>query len=385
MTALAEQAAKEGVQKPSRLRSSHASHSSSSGATSILNAQGDSSAAPAGFAASVADEGVTALRRFDSSLDELRYSLRSVVRHMSWFNKLYLVTSGQVPSWLNLSNPRVTVVPHSSIFQEPDDLPTFNSAAIEANVHRIPGLSQCYVVFNDDFFLTRQVTRSFFVTPEGGEYIYNAWKFTDACYKSSRECAQDTFGASLRYVNALFNAKFRWRNRQAQSHMMHFVQKKWMERLQADFPAEYRATSSHHFRSSQNMQFAAAYKWYLIERGHAHEQLPPKHRTLFIPVTVEDVARIHRAVEAAWARPDIAVVCLNDERSSSNVSARAEVNIVLGNFLQNAYPEPSEFELRDGMVDSCSGHLTSSYGTLPDEKDVHAVCSIVRSLDPERG
>lgn len=46
----------------------------------------------------------------------------------------------QVPSWLDVSNPRVTVVPHTSIFADAaNQLPTFNTNAIEANIPNIPG------------------------------------------------------------------------------------------------------------------------------------------------------------------------------------------------------------------------------------------------------
>jgi len=39
------------------------------------------------------------------------------------------------------------------IFPRKDDLPTFNSAAIECHLHRIPGLSENFLYFNDDFLL----------------------------------------------------------------------------------------------------------------------------------------------------------------------------------------------------------------------------------------
>lgn len=49
--------------------------------------------------------------RFEDN-EELRYSLRSVERHAPWVRHIFIVTNGQIPSWLNLDNPRVTVVSH---------------------------------------------------------------------------------------------------------------------------------------------------------------------------------------------------------------------------------------------------------------------------------
>lgn len=56
------------------------------------------------------DEDVSASRFEDN--EELRYSLRSVERHAPWVRHIFIVTNGQIPSWLNLDNPRVTVVSH---------------------------------------------------------------------------------------------------------------------------------------------------------------------------------------------------------------------------------------------------------------------------------
>jgi UDP-N-acetylglucosamine-lysosomal-enzyme len=50
------------------------------------------------------------------------------------------VTNGQIPSWLDLDHPRITVVPHEDIFLNQSHLPTFSSPAIETHIHRIKGV-----------------------------------------------------------------------------------------------------------------------------------------------------------------------------------------------------------------------------------------------------
>ena len=54
-----------------------------------------------------------------------------------------LVTNGQVPYWLNLDAPRLTVVTHAELFPNASHLPTFSSPAIEAHLHRIPVRAVC--------------------------------------------------------------------------------------------------------------------------------------------------------------------------------------------------------------------------------------------------
>ena len=49
--------------------------------------------------------------RFEDN-EEMRYSMRSVVQHAPWVRHIFIVTNGQIPSWLNLDHPRVTLVTH---------------------------------------------------------------------------------------------------------------------------------------------------------------------------------------------------------------------------------------------------------------------------------
>ena len=49
------------------------------------------------------------------SRDELRYALRSILEYAPWFNRLFLVTDRQVPAWLEIAHPRLTVVDHADL------------------------------------------------------------------------------------------------------------------------------------------------------------------------------------------------------------------------------------------------------------------------------
>jgi UDP-N-acetylglucosamine-lysosomal-enzyme len=54
---------------------------------------------------------IVSASRFQDN-EELRYSLRSVERFAPWVRQVFIVTNGQIPSWLNLDYSRVTLVPH---------------------------------------------------------------------------------------------------------------------------------------------------------------------------------------------------------------------------------------------------------------------------------
>eukprot|EP00873_Tetraselmis_striata_P038478 jgi/Tetstr1/458742/TSEL_045129.t1 len=111
--------------------------------------------------------------------DELRFSLRSVHAYAPWIRHIFIVTNGQVPSWLNASHPGVSVVTHAQIFRRRADLPTFSSNAIEANLHCIPGLAARWIYFNDDVFLAQPVFPSDWAilsSPERTTYkLYLTW------------------------------------------------------------------------------------------------------------------------------------------------------------------------------------------------------------------
>ncbi|ETA74475.1 capsular polysaccharide phosphotransferase eps10H [Ligilactobacillus equi DPC 6820] len=85
-----------------------------------------------------------------------KYWFRGIEKYASWVNHIYLVTDNQIPEWLNIDHKKVTVIDHKDIIAE-KYLPTFNSNAIEANIHRIPGLAEHFVIFNDDMYLTNRV------------------------------------------------------------------------------------------------------------------------------------------------------------------------------------------------------------------------------------
>ena len=76
------------------------------------------------------------------------------------------MTNGQEPSWLNLTS--ATIISHDQIFEKNDHLPTFNSRAIESHLHRIPGLSENFLYFNDDWVFTNHICPSDFWTAENG-------------------------------------------------------------------------------------------------------------------------------------------------------------------------------------------------------------------------
>jgi len=85
-----------------------------------------------------------------------KYWFRAIEKYASWVNKIYLVTWGHIPDWLNTNNERIVIVKHEDYIPK-EYLPTFNSNVIEEFFYLIPGLSEKFVYFNDDMFITDYV------------------------------------------------------------------------------------------------------------------------------------------------------------------------------------------------------------------------------------
>lgn len=120
-----------------------------------------------------ASKSATASRFRDN--DELKYSLRSLERFAPWVHRIFIVTNGQIPLWLDTNNPKIKIITHKEIFPDPSVLPTFSSPSIEMNLHRIPGLSEYFVYFNDDVFLGSPVFPYDFLSLEKGPLVYTSW------------------------------------------------------------------------------------------------------------------------------------------------------------------------------------------------------------------
>ncbi len=107
------------------------------------------------------------------SRDELLYSLRSVWANCGWVRTIWIVTAGQRPDWLADADDRVRIVDHGDILPA-EALPTFNSHAIEAALHRIEGLAEQFIYFNDDMFVGRSVRPELFFTPNGLARVFSS-------------------------------------------------------------------------------------------------------------------------------------------------------------------------------------------------------------------
>lgn len=136
--------------------------------------------------------------------DLFRYWFRAVERYAPWVNKVYLVTNGKFPKWINLDCNKIVLIKHSDYIPQ-KYLPTFNSCTIEMNMGRIDTLSEHFVYFNDDMFINAPVEPDYYFK-EGIPCDYNF----ESIYKNPVYDNKNKFGIDLDiyWAIALINRNF---------------------------------------------------------------------------------------------------------------------------------------------------------------------------------
>ena len=271
--------------------------------------------------------------RFQSR-DELKYSLRSLDMYADWVRHIYLVTDDQVPSWLDTDNPRITVLSHREVFGDRGRLPTFNSHAIETQLHRIEGLSEHYLYLNDDVFFGRPVSPELFVHSNGlSKFFMSHAKIgvghagggdmpVMSAAKNNRDVLSKTFDRAV-------SNKFK--------HVPHSLRRSVMADMEREFATQFEQTAASQFRHHEDVSVSAALHHYY---GYATGRAVPASIRYFYADIARDDTQYRLSILLDKRSYDC--FCLNDH-DSSNVDPAVQARM-MGDFLQSYFPLPSRFE-----------------------------------------
>lgn len=286
----------------------------------------------------------------------LRYWFRGIEQFAPWVRKIHFVTSGQKPEWLDESNPKLHLVSHEEFIPK-EYLPTFNSVVIERFMHRIPGLAEQFVYFNDDMHIIRPLSPERFFSPQGMPKDIAVQQYNPAWSQYYR-----TLKNNIELINRHFNKREVMRRHHAKwfapcykpSHLRanalcnlspnfitlrtpHNAQpylKSTFEEVWAALDTELRAVSGNRFRASNDLTPELFRTWQIC-RGN-FEPINTYADTKMFPLLI----RSKQAIEAIRAQ-SYALVCLNDNARIRNYqqvmeSLRASFEAIL--------PAPSSFE-----------------------------------------
>ncbi|BCY14522.1 exopolysaccharide phosphotransferase [Actinoplanes sp. L3-i22] len=269
--------------------------------------------------------------------DELRYSMRALHHFAPWVRHVYLVTDDQVPAWLDLAHPRLTVVGHREVFGDTGTLPTFNSQAIESRLHRIPGLAEHFLYLNDDVILARPVTPDLFFTAGGLTKFFPSPSLVDlsprgpgdrpadSAAKNNRRLIRDTFGRVLT---------------RKMMHTPHPCRRSVLTEVESRFAEQVRSTAGHQFRHPDDVSLLSSLQqYYAYLTGQATPgKIRHRYADLADPWTPLKLATLLRLRNAD-------TLCLNDVDGRD--AAPDELDSLLADFLPAYLPFSAPFELRE--------------------------------------
>lgn len=199
--------------------------------------------------------------RFEQG-DELRYSLRSLERYAPWVRRIHVVTDQQRPTWLAEVPGRLEVVDHREILPA-EDLPTYNSHAITAAVHRIPGLTSRFLLLNDDVLLGRPVRAETFFFSNGATKFFPS---RSALPLSSPEQEESPLVGARRRSQALIDELTGRRPNFGFKHTPVAFNRDLLAELEQELP-QWRDTLASPFRSAQDIVPSWLHHYLGYDRG----------------------------------------------------------------------------------------------------------------------
>lgn len=256
----------------------------------------------------------------------LKYLLRGIEVNMPFIRNVYLVVShpSQVPDWADTENLKIVL--HKDIIPQ-EYLPTFNCNPIEMHLHRIEGLDEEYLYFNDDMFPVGKCKAEDFFR-EGKPVIgYYTHLFASGMYK--KICRNSDRLA--RKVLGLKASMFFTRPQHICSPML----RSECNELYGKVESEIRKTSSERTRTEDNLN-QYLFLDYMNYKGLViREKISNKHFS--VAVASPDKLR------AFLRNPSRSLVCINDVRLSEK--CYEELRGVILDAFEEALPVKSRFEL----------------------------------------
>ena len=237
-------------------------------------------------------------------VDELRYALRSVNMYAPWVRRIFIATDSPAPAWL-LDHPRVTIVRSEEFFADPSTLPTHNSHAVEAQLHRIPGIAEHFLYSNDDMFFGRLVEPELFFTPAGITKFVECEVRIGTGGPALHRSGHDN---GLRVNRALLRERFGRTIVRDLEHCAAPLRKSVMAELEQEFADDFARTAASRFRAATDISVTnSLYHYYALMTGRAVSTTRPRVR--YIQTTL---AASLRRMERLAERTDIDMFCLND-------------------------------------------------------------------------
>ena len=255
----------------------------------------------------------------------LKYLLRGIEVNMPFIRNVYLVVShpSQVPEWADTGNLKIVL--HKDIIPE-EFLPTFNCNPIEMHLHRIPGLDEEYLYFNDDMYpVDKCVPEDFF---RDGKAVIGYYRHMFASNMYKKICRNSDLLAR-RIAGAKPSCFFI-----RPQHICSPMYRSMCEEAYSKAEEEVRRTSASRTRTEENLnQYLFLNYQYLKDR-----LIPEKVSNKHISVAMTSVSGLWTAI----MEPRGKMLCINDVHLSEE--RYQELRTIILEAFERKFPMKSRFE-----------------------------------------
>jgi Stealth protein CR2, conserved region 2/Stealth protein CR4, conserved region 4/Stealth protein CR3, conserved region 3/Stealth protein CR1, conserved region 1 len=291
-------------------------------------------------------------------IDELKFALRSVNMFTPWIRRIFIATDSVPPPWL-ADHTMITIVPAEEHFSDRAALPTYNSHAVESQLHHIPGLSEHFLYSNDDMFFGRPLKATMFFSPGG------VTRFIEAKTRIGlgvNDPTRSGFENAARVNRQLLFERFGQVITRHLEHTAVPLRKSVLIEMEREFPEEFARTQASAFRSGTDISVTNSfYHYYALMTGRAVQQEKAKVR--YVNTTTREGLGL---LPELRKRRGYDFFCLNDS-SFPEVSAAERAEEVV-NFLERYFPIPAPWEKVASDVSAVnSPELAPPTGTAPSE------------------
>lgn len=265
------------------------------------------------------------------SRNELLYSIRSVQQYMPWIRNVFVLTNCAPPDWF-VPDKGVIWIDHAAVLKDVS-LPTFSSHAIETSLHHIPGLSENFLYFNDDFFVNAPASPALFFEPsglsksklEGYGVVNGEFAPEDPDYLNAAR-----LGASL------LAKRFGTAPTRLHEHTPYALRVSVLKDIEQAFAEQLKITRANRFRAAGDLSIASFfYHHYAMATGAA---VATAYNALLVknsnPRLIKTITSL---VELTGPR----VFCLNDGNDSHDDT---DWDSAIRSFLEYRYPHACRFE-----------------------------------------
>ncbi len=286
--------------------------------------------------------------------DELRYALRSVHMYAPWVRRIFIATDSPAPAWL-LDDPKVTIVRSEEFFADPSVLPTHNSHAVEAQIHRIEGLAEHFLYSNDDMFFGRPVAPEMFFTSGGLSKFVECGVRIGAGPTRLERSGHDN---ALRVNRALLEARFGRVITRDLEHCATPLRRSVMAELEREYADDFARTAASRFRSATDISATnCLYHYHALFTGRAIATTEPRVRYVQTTMAIA-LPRMERL--ASGRSTDM--FCLNDG-GAAEVPEALRVRAVSA-ALERMFPVPGPWERADVSAEP-AGALSAARSVAP--------------------